>query len=52
MVLGNSEYGGGVTVFKGGYFIDLKSAIAKCMLCHGGKGIAGVVVLVMMIVWY
>ena len=23
-VLGNSEYGGGVTVFKGGYFIDLK----------------------------
>ena len=29
-----------------------RGAIVRCMLCHGGSGIGGVVVVVVMIVWY
>ena len=29
-----------------------RSAIVKCMLCHSGSGIGGVVIVVVRIVWY
>ena len=29
-----------------------RSAIFKCVLCHGGSGIGGVIVVVVMMVWY
>ena len=47
-----SECCGGVTAFVRVAFYLCKSAIVKCMLCHGGSGIAGVVVVVVMMVWY
>ena len=33
-------------------FYLCKSAIDKCMLCHGGSGIAWVVVVVVMMAWW
>ena len=52
-----------MTVLKGGYFIDVRglylsvwrTLYAVCihrMICHGANGIAGVVVVVVMMIWY
>ena len=52
-VLRHSGCGGvGDGFCKGGICDWCRSAVVSCMLCHGGRGIGCVVVVVVMLIWY